>query len=137
GYLSVDMEGYGGLRFTEKSKEILKGDQKVFLRKDPEKTKKKKSFSISTNAKETDLSQALVDPQLFEALRACRLGIAQKLKLPPYMIFHDSTLKEMTRHRPQNLETLRQISGVGDHKLKEYGEAFLEVLKSFQTPPHT
>ena len=71
---------------------------------------------------------ATADQPLFEALRACRKAIADRLDLPPYVIFHDATLREMAEHRPRTEADLLGINGVGESKLKRYGKAFLEVI---------
>jgi len=69
--------------------------------------------------------------QLFRRLVALRKQISSEVKLPPYIIFHDSTLKEMCRRLPADLETLGQISGVGESKLTKYGARFLEAIQGF------
>ena len=74
----------------------------------------------------------LADPaerDLFERLRARRLELARAQGVPPYVIFHDATLREMVRMRPADLEDLGRVPGVGQVKLDRYGEAFLEVLR--------
>ncbi len=68
------------------------------------------------------------DQPLWDALRALRTELAAQFSVPPYVIFHDTTLQEMTRSRPQTAEQLRQISGVGEQKLQRYGEQFLRVI---------
>jgi ATP-dependent DNA helicase RecQ len=65
---------------------------------------------------------------LFRALRGCRLNLARERGVPSYVIFHDRTLLEMAQRRPASLDEMRGISGVGDKKLNEYGEHFLEVI---------
>lgn len=71
------------------------------------------------------------DEGLFEALRARRKEIAVSEHVPPYVIFHDRTLYEMAAYRPQTLESLGRISGVGERKLSKYGEAMLEVIQAY------
>ena len=71
------------------------------------------------------------DP-LFEALRARRREIAQAKGVPPYVIFHDSTLREMAALRPDTLGGLAQVTGVGQAKREAYGDAFLEVLRGWR-----
>ena len=68
------------------------------------------------------------DQPLFDALRARRKEIADQLDLPPYVIFHDATLREMAEHRPRNEADLLTINGVGEAKLARYGQAFLELI---------
>ncbi|MCL6592087.1 MAG: HRDC domain-containing protein [Firmicutes bacterium] len=69
--------------------------------------------------------------QLFGRLTALRKQISSEVRLPPYIIFHDSTLREMCRRLPADLETLGQISGVGESKITKYGARFLEAIQEF------
>ena len=68
------------------------------------------------------------DEPLWEALRECRRQLAAEHNVPPYVIFHDATLKQMVAERPADLAALLAISGVGQAKLARYGERFLAVL---------
>ena len=70
-----------------------------------------------------------VDRDLFERLRAVRLEIARARGVPPYVIFHDTTLREMARLRPTTLEALRSVKGVGERKAADLGETFLEAIR--------
>jgi ATP-dependent DNA helicase RecQ len=67
--------------------------------------------------------------QLFEKLRLLRLEIARKLELPPYVVFHDKTLKEMAILKPQSRTAMLQVTGIGKQKLERYGDRFLDVIK--------
>ena len=69
------------------------------------------------------------DP-LFDALRACRRALAEEAGVPPYVIFHDSTLREMAEQQPQSIRELGTISGIGQKKLDAYGDAFLAALRT-------
>jgi ATP-dependent DNA helicase RecQ len=69
-----------------------------------------------------------VDRDLFESLRVLRLSIARTRAVPPYVIFHDTTLRELARLRPENLEQLRHVYGVGVRKAEDYGPAILQVI---------
>jgi ATP-dependent DNA helicase RecQ len=71
-----------------------------------------------------------VDRDLFETLRAVRLQIARSRGVPPYVIFHDNTLREMARLRPQTLDQLRSVYGVGARKAEDLGELFLQALRA-------
>jgi ATP-dependent DNA helicase RecQ len=71
-----------------------------------------------------------VDRELFERLRAVRLQIARSRGVPPYVIFHDTTLRDMARVRPQSNAELRSVYGVGARKAEDLGEYFLEVLRT-------
>ena len=121
GYMSVDLERYGALRLEEKCRPVLRGEETVELRKDS----KVKAAAVR-KAKVELASDAEMD--LFEKLRACRKDFADELGVPPYMIFHDSTLQEMCVQKPATLEEMGDISGVGDKKLERYGPAFLHAL---------
>jgi ATP-dependent DNA helicase RecQ len=72
-----------------------------------------------------------VDDPIFEALRECRRDLAREAGVPPYVIFHDSTLRDMAAIRPKSLRDMALVSGVGSRKLEAYGEAFLAALKPF------
>ncbi len=130
--LTADLDGFGSLKITEKARPILKGEKKIFFRKDPEPKKRER---IKTRLPKPTLAdfdfQEPESQKLWEELRSCRLELARKQGVPPYMIFHDSTLKELVCRRPQTLEEFSHISGVGEFKLKTYGEDFLEVVKKY------
>ncbi len=126
GLLSVNMTAISGFRLTPRSWPVLKGEHPVQLRKDPRPTKKPKAVK-RTRATVIDLQDAR-DQQRFENLRALRRELAQDLGLPPYVIFHDKTLKEMAVKQPINREQFLQINGVGETKAEKYGERFLAVL---------
>jgi ATP-dependent DNA helicase RecQ len=91
--------------------------------------KHQKQVKVATK-KQTE-KMALTDPAdegLFEELRKKRLEIAKKLQVAPFVVFHDSTLREMAYHKPSNMEELAKIKGLGERKLNNYGAAFLEVI---------
>ena len=121
GFLTVDLKGFGSLLLTDRSRPLLQGEAEVFLRKDD---KIKKS---ARKQRKTPLQVS--DPELFEKLKACRKQMAVKQGLPPYVIFHDTTLVEMTQRLPSGPDELLQVSGVGAHKLEQYGEDFLAVIR--------
>ena len=73
---------------------------------------------------------ALMDGDVFDALRSWRTGEASALALPPYCVFSDKTLREIARQQPQTLSDLRRVPGVGDAKLEKFGEAVLSILCS-------
>jgi len=70
-----------------------------------------------------------VDKDLFEELRALRLRVARDRGVPPYVIFHDTTLRELARLKPADLDALRHIYGVGEKKVQDLGEAVLDVIR--------
>ena len=112
---------HGGLEFGPAARAILKGGEPVALIVPPKRERRKRR----------DATPNPVGDPLFEALRARRRDLAAEAGMPPYVIFHDSTLREMAASRPQSLEALGRITGVGTRKLEAYGEAFLSVLKQF------
>ncbi len=122
GYLSVDIEGYGALKLTEKSRPLLRGEQDLQLRKERKTEKKKKG----KRDKET---VRFVDQALWEALKRVRLRLAQDQGVPPYVIFHDSTLMQLLAARPTDKFGMSAISGIGEKKLASYGQAFLEEIQ--------
>ena len=69
-----------------------------------------------------------MDRDLFERLRELRLRIARERGVPPYVVFHDTTLREMARLRPRTLEALHTIYGLGERKIADYGQQCLEVI---------
>jgi ATP-dependent DNA helicase RecQ len=71
------------------------------------------------------------DQELWEELRQCRKYLADEYNVPPYVIFHDATLKEMIDSLPQSASELLRISGVGDSKLEKYGADFLEIIRRY------
>ena len=120
GLLTADVESYGVLRLTELARPLLRGEESFILRHQRKTKQTKKSKVVS------DLSSE--EMQLFDALREHRLQLARERSVPPYVIFHDSTLQAMAMLRPASVEDLRTISGVGDKKLSEYGAGFLAVI---------
>ena len=125
GLLGVDMEGHGGLHLTSSSRGVLRGETTLWLRKDlaPEKRQRVKAERAQALTSEDDAS-------LWEILRAHRLELARTQGVPPYVIFHDSTLLEMTRTVPTSIEAMASINGIGQVKLERYGDSFLDLLRA-------
>ena len=119
-YLSVDLERFSALRLEAKSHPLLRGDEPIELRKDVKQTAAKRT---TKSPLPTD-----IDVGLWEALRDCRRELADAQNVPPYVIFHDSTLQEMCARVPQSLSEFAQLSGVGERKLDKYGGEFLKVI---------
>ncbi|XOV82642.1 MAG: DNA helicase RecQ [bacterium] len=120
GYLQVDHSRYGALRLTGASRALLRGDITLALREDPTPTKKR--------SRPAEYTLELEDEELMEDLKAVRRRLAESQDIPPYMVFHDATLRQMIAVRPRTAEQLLEVSGVGRAKLAQYGDAFLEVL---------
>ena len=126
GLLSVDREGYGTLQLSQSCRPVLRGEEQIFLRRDAVIVKKSKAARKPIfNINDADLP-------LWNALRQRRKELAEEHGVPPYIIFHDSTLKEMIAKRPLNSSDMLTISGVGDSKLRKFGKAFLDVIREFE-----
>jgi ATP-dependent DNA helicase RecQ len=125
GFLGVDIEGHGGLHLTESSRAILRGTETLLLRTDVAPEKRRPAKAEAAKPLETEH-----ETRLWEALRAHRLELARAQGVPPYVIFHDSALLEMSRSVPTSLAAMATISGVGQVKLERYGSSFLEVLRT-------
>ncbi|MBU6140756.1 MAG: DNA helicase RecQ [Proteobacteria bacterium] len=120
--LKVDIDGFGALKITEAGREFLQQKKTIQMRK----------YSAKKSPKKTKVSVGLSggsEDDLFAKLKAKRLEIAREQKVPPYVVFHDKTLVEMVKLRPQSLNDLTKISGVGEAKMKKYGEIFLELVR--------
>jgi len=122
GYLVQDIAHYSVLRLTPAAGAVLKGDESVELARPRIRAKKPaKKPTVAAELRE-------VDQSLFERLRELRRELARDAGVPPYVIFGDAALLEMSRERPGNEEEFLAINGVGKVKLERYGEAFLEVI---------
>jgi ATP-dependent DNA helicase RecQ len=117
---------YGGLSFGPAAKPLLKGEETLELVVPP----KRQRRSRRDRGGGPD-----ADP-LFEALRACRRDLAKEASVPPYVIFHDSTLREMAELKPTSLGALSRVSGVGEAKLDRYGKAFVEAICTYEGEAH-
>jgi len=129
GLLAVDHASYGSLKLAEASRAVLTGGQAVHLRQvqagKPKAVAKRSAVPGAGHSAGLDPAAA----RLWERLRAWRAGIAKELGVPAYVVFHDATLAELARARPQSEAALGQISGVGTRKLERYGAALLELLR--------
>ena len=115
---ALETNAHGGLMFGADARAILKGDMSVDLVLPPRRERRHRRGAVPN---------PVGDP-MFEALRDCRRTLATDAGLPPYVIFHDSTLREMATARPATLAALGRITGVGARKLDAYGAAFLSVI---------
>lgn len=127
GLLTVDMDSYGGLKLTETARPVLKGEQVMWLRCDAAPTKRNTSKAERCSLMRDGFDRANEDP-LWQALKAKRLELAREQGVPPYLIFHDSTLLEILNQRPQTANEFGKISGVGQAKLSRYATHILDVI---------
>ncbi len=114
-------DDYGGLSFGPAARPILKGEEAVAIVVPPRRTRRRRGAGDDHPH----------DP-LFEALRARRRELAAEAGVPPYVIFHDSTLRDMASVKPTNLAALGRISGVGAAKLERYGQSFIDAIRAHQ-----
>ena len=116
-YLLLTESKYPTLILQEKTLPVLKGQETIF--------KKVARKPVASGE----------DDQLFTQLRTLRKQIADRDNVPPYVVFADSTLREMSAHMPTSREEMLQIKGIGEMKFEKYGEAFLELLLSAKSTP--
>lgn len=121
--LTVDLEGHGSLLLTEQCRTVLKGEQKLMLRKESKRSKSSRKGRKPYN------TEKISDNILWEALRTCRKKIAEENDVPPFVVFHDATLSEMMERQPTDRMQFLQLNGVGESKLEKYADAFLNVIR--------
>jgi len=119
---ALETNEHGGLMLGPAARPFLRGEEMVSLILPPARARRGKRNGEPNP----------VGHPLFEALRACRRTLAVEAGLPPYVIFHDSTLREMAMKKPRSLADLALISGIGERKRQAYGEAFLDVIRTFE-----
>ena len=127
GFVLPDVAGHGGLSLAPGAAEILRGTRSVRFRIE-ERGNERRTVRPDRKAA---TKPAELDPaarSLWEALVAWRLEEARRQELPPYVIFHDSTLNEVARRRPASLAALAEIPGVGRSKLERYGAAVIALV---------
>jgi len=126
GLLAVDMEAYGGLKLNETARPVLKGQLAVWMRRDAAPVKRTRT---ERDGKSREPFAGSTSDRLWLALKAKRMELAREQGVPPYVIFHDSTLLEMRENKPGSLTEMSRISGVGQGKLTRYGDDFLKIIE--------
>jgi ATP-dependent DNA helicase RecQ len=137
GMLKVDIGGKGGFKLSPTCRPVLRGEKTFELRRDPVPLKNKAKLAIEKGRivikKEKDsMLPEIYQNKLWEELRMLRLEIARSQSVPPYVIFHDKTLKELVVILPDSLEEMRNVSGIGQRKIEMYGEQFLKVIHEYK-----
>ena len=122
GLLEVDAEGYGGLRLTEASRSLLRGERTLHLRQESQEKRERERGPRS------GVSVPSGDLPVFQALRELRAQLAREQNVPAYVIFHDSTLRNIAEHRPSSLSDLARVGGIGGTKLARYGQQVLDAV---------
>ncbi|MEN0110513.1 MAG: RecQ family ATP-dependent DNA helicase, partial [Planctomycetota bacterium] len=120
---------YGVLHLTPEGLALLKGEGEPRLLR----ASRQSSSRGAGGSRRDAASWEGVDRNLFEALRTLRSGMAAELSVPAYVVFGDASLRDMARRRPSTPEGFRAVSGVGEKKLREYGETFLDAIRSYCT----
>jgi ATP-dependent DNA helicase RecQ len=130
GLLAVEGD-YGTLVLTPDSSQVLRKERTVMLRREPERPAKPAKASRATKAAKAEA--AAMPPEaapVFDKLRAWRAAAAKEQGVPAYVIFHDSTLREIAATLPATLAELSTVTGVGETKLARYGQQILDALGS-------
>ena len=127
GLLQQSGEEYPVLQISSEGHALLKDpkaapDLSLARQKKPDRSRVPKRSRVETEGWDG------VDRDLFEELRVLRLEIARRRRVPPYVIFHDTTLREIARVKPNSVEQLRHVYGVGDRKAADYGELILAAV---------
>ncbi len=124
GHIIINIKKFGCLQITTSGLEVLK-DEKYFNYKEI-------TLKIPKNSKHKKIKETMSiddnDLKILTSLKELRLDIAREKSIPAFVIFPDSSLIEMAKIKPQNLEEMNKINGVGPAKLKKYGSSFLEVI---------
>ena len=128
GFVLADAARFGALRLTQSARPLLRGERSLTLREDAVASRARERSPAKSRDDGFEITSQ--DEALWEALRECRLHLADDASVPPYVVFHDATLKEFVRLRPQSRDAMMAVRGVGQAKLDRYADAFLEIIAS-------
>jgi ATP-dependent DNA helicase RecQ len=136
GFLAREGDPYPVLRLTSASASLLRGQASCTLYREvrpsaPRKRPRGASAVAGTGGAGVPPD---VDRELFDILRDVRLQLARARAVPPYVIFHDTTLRDMVERRPKTIDDLHEIYGVGAKKAADFGDAFLDAIRTFRRP---
>ena len=118
------------LRLTTAGASLLRGggDCQLYREVKPPSPKKRSRSGVR------DTFTVTSDSDLFDVLREVRLRLARARGVPPYVIFHDTTLRDMVERRPKTVDDLHEVYGVGARKAADFGDAFLDAIRTFRRP---
>jgi ATP-dependent DNA helicase RecQ len=124
GLVNETQDGYPVLSLNKESWEVLRGTRTVHTAATPPRAARERRKSGTTSS-----SPTAADDVLFDKLRQLRKQLADQAGMPPYVIFHDATLRQMVQILPTTLEQFATVPGVGQAKLTHYGESFIELIR--------
>ncbi len=122
--LEVDPEAHGGLKLTDASRDVLKGRRQMMMRRESPASRER-----DRGGPRTGLPVQAEDLVLFNALRGLRAELAREQNVPAFVIFHDSTLRNIAEQRPTSIDALGRVGGIGGSKLARYGERLVEIVR--------
>ena len=125
----ADLERFGGLVLTGSAWPVLHGDESVFMRVLAKNTTRSRSSASRQRTRDEPIADA--DKPVWEALRSLRGRLAAAQNVPPYVVFHDATLRGLIAVRPTSLDQMKTVAGIGDAKIIRYGEVVLKELAKF------
>jgi ATP-dependent DNA helicase RecQ len=123
GLLDQTSDGYGVLKLNAQSWQVMRRQLPVHI------TRRRSTAATPERAPNAEAAALL-----FETLRQLRKTLADQKGIAPYMIFSDATLRQIAQRRPQTPQAFLQISGVGDRKLNQYGDAFMQAIREAASP---
>ncbi|HEY9012295.1 MAG TPA: DNA helicase RecQ [Devosia sp.] len=124
GYIFVDHEAHGALKLSEEARPVFKGERRITFRRDRPRRSAEVRRSLQRTVELPPEAQSL-----FDALRAERARLAKSQGVPPYLVLQDVSLRAMAMERPQTLDHLIGMPGIGQAKLDRYGAIFLKVIR--------
>lgn len=127
GFIAMTTDKFPIIKLKESSRKVLKGEEKILIRKERVKVEDKKKKRVIKN------ENLNFDDKLFELLANVRKEIATKKKVPLYVVFHNSALEEMAHYMPLDKESFMNIKGVGERKFKNYGLQFMRAIEEYKT----
>jgi ATP-dependent DNA helicase RecQ len=130
GLLLREGDPYPVLRLTNSGALLLRGEGACQLYREvkPPSSKKRSRSGVR------DTFTVTIDSDLFDVLREVRLRLARARGVPPYVIFHDTTLRDMVERKPKTIDDLHEVYGVGARKAADFGDAFLDAIRTFRRP---
>jgi ATP-dependent DNA helicase RecQ len=131
GYVRQALSEYNVLKLTEKARPLLKGEQK-FEASEP----RAQLHQTKASGRKTKSDQP-TDNTLLTMLKSIRTQLAKNQDVPPFVIFSDASLVDMASRQPKTDTEFLDVHGVGQYKLKKYGDLFLETIANYQQEPPT